>query len=130
MVRPRWVKNPRTISVIVDGEAFDRFVEQLPGRKGASETIRELIDGYLRERDREKNAYSQNYDLSAIKAINNKLSDDFNLSQQQKTLDFFNIERQEIPELIETIADKSELGFMQGHCKEFLKYSRRKMEAL
>jgi len=124
--------HPRSICIVVDGDIFDKFVEQLPRRKPVSEAIRELINIQVEETEKEKNAYSPRFDQSAIKAINNKLSDDFNLSQRNKqpTIDFFCIQREDIPKLVGQIDDKQELGWMIGQCKEFIKLSNRILVSL
>ena len=101
------LRKPRTISLIVEGEEYEKFVENLPKKTSASELIREYIESVNRETEKEKNACSQNYDLSAIKAINNKLSDDFKLSQKQKqpTLDLFMLSELQLEEAVLEIND-------------------------
>lgn len=130
MGRHRNVNNPRTVTVIVDGDVYDKFIEQLPGKTGTSEAIRNLISAQVEETEKIKNLSS--LDQSAIKQYNIKLSNDFNLSEQNKqpTIDFFCIERNEVIDIVKSVEDKGTLGQMEGHCREFLKYSKMRMQRL
>lgn len=130
MVRPRNINNPRTVTLIVDGDVYDKFIEQLPRKKGTSEAIRELITAQVEETEKIKNLNS--LDQSAIKSINIKLSEDFKISEQNKQpkIDFFCIERNDVPRLVQSVDEKYTLGLMEGQCKEFIKHAKMRMQRL
>lgn len=126
MGRHRNVNNPRTISVIVDGDIYDKFINQLPKHLGTSEAIRELINAQVDETEKIKNLNA--LDHSAIRTQESNFimqSEDKNVS-----LDLFTIERRDIPEIIQEIDGKGLLGKLMGDARLVLSCSKRQIENL
>lgn len=126
MTRPRELKNPRTISVIVDGDIYEKFMDSLPRRTGVSEAIRNLIAAEVDEEEKIKNLKA--LDHSAIRTQESNFimqSEDKNVS-----LDLFTIERRDIPEIIEEIDAKGLLGKLMGDARMVLSCSKRQIENL
>jgi len=93
---------------LADVGMIDRAKEIAHSKKQSfSKFIVCAIESQVREDEKIKNAYSQHWDASAIKAYNNKLSDDFNLSEQNKqpTLDLFLMSEREVEEIVLEIND-------------------------
>ena len=124
------MKQPRTISVIVESDIYEKFVDNLPRHIGVSAAIRDLLEAQVEEVEKIKNLNS--LDQGAIKLINNKLSEDFKISEQNKQpkIDFFCIERNDVPRLVQSVDEKYTLGLMEGQCKEFIKHAKMRMQRL
>ena len=124
------MKQPRTISVIVESDIYEKFVDNLPRHIGVSAAIRDLLEAQVEEVEKIKNLNS--LDQGAIKLINNKLSQDFKISEKNKqpTIDFFCIQRTEVPILVNGVKEKQELARMEGQCREFIKLSKMRMNKL
>ena len=120
------LKNPRTVTLVVEGERYEKFLEGLPRRKGFSESIRELMDSVIDEREKEKNLNAHNYGAIKIQDTNYIIhGEDKNLS-----LDLFTIERSDIPEIIREIARKPMLGKLIGNARAIIKCSQRQIDRL
>lgn len=120
------LKHPRTITIIVEDERYQRFLDGLPRRKGFSQAMRELMDSVIDEQEKEKNLNAPNYGAIRIQESNfNTQSDDKNLS-----LDLFSVERSDIPEIINEIERKALLGKLMGDARLVLSCSKKQIDRL
>jgi len=130
MARNRSLKNPRSVTVIVEGDIYDKFMESLPKGTGTSEALRDVIHSMVEEYEKEKNLKALSQD--AIKQINNAQSNIYILEQEkkQKSLDLFLVERRDIPFIINEIESKGELGMIQGLSKLITDCTKTRMTKL
>lgn len=101
MGRHRNVNNPRTISIIVDGDVYDKFVQQLPRKTGTSEAIRDIINSIVEEEQKNQEALTNPLGLPqgarAINYINNK--------HKNLSLDIFSIPTRDLTKELTNIGD-------------------------
>ena len=94
-----------------------------------SKLVMEALAKYI---DEQKNLIAlDNSAISlAVRATNNaSVSYLYNSKKEgiQKTIDFFCLQRADLPKLVNRARDRQELGWMEGHCKEFIKLSKVRM---
>lgn len=124
--RPR-EGNYKIISVNLEPDETDKFVQRLKHNQSLSEIFRDFIRDENRRVESEKNLKAQNN--GAIKSVgqanNVSIYRNKNLS-----LDLFTIQRNDIPDIIYDIERKGILGKFMGDAKLILSCSKKQIDRL